>query len=117
MLAKYDLRLPDINANKSNGVYRLPLDEFIDYKKMGMKPILSNTTVVKESQSCLKLKLDDLTRIESILANNPNRDIVEDRKQKESFSIKDVSNVLARTKMVLFYVEWFLEVDTWIHQF
>lgn len=58
-----------------------------------------------------------MTRIESIISVNPNRDIIEDRRQKESFSIKDISSVLARTKMFFFYFEWFLEVDTFIHQF
>jgi len=43
VLARYEIRLPDIkvnpesNLNNNNGVFKLPLDEFIDYKKMGMK--------------------------------------------------------------------------------
>jgi hypothetical protein len=48
---------------------------------------------------------------------NPNRDIIEDRKQKDDYSFKDISLVLARTKMVIFYFEWFLEIDTFIYQF
>lgn len=52
-----------------------------------------------------------------MLVQNPNREIIEDRRIKDSFSIKDVSSVLNRTKMVLFYVEWFLEIDTFVHQF
>jgi hypothetical protein len=45
VLAKFDLRFPDIKVSPDNtsspdtfsGEYKLPLDEFIDYKKMGMK--------------------------------------------------------------------------------
>ena len=39
---------------------------------------------------------------------NPNRDIIEDRKQKDAYLFKDMSLVLARTKMVIYYFEWFL---------
>ena len=72
-------------------------------------------SIVKTEQSSLKIHISDMTRIESIISVNPNRDIIEDRRQKESFSIKDISSVLARTKMFFFYFEWFLEVDTFIH--
>ena len=43
MLARFDIRLPDIKSNPLkncddfDGSFSLPLDEFIDYKKMGMK--------------------------------------------------------------------------------
>lgn len=94
----------------------LPLDDFIDYKKLGMKQVQPNKSIVKNEQSCLKICVKDMTSFESMLAPNPNRDIIEDRRQGDT--IKEfVSLVLARTKMFLYYVEWFLQVETFVHHF
>jgi hypothetical protein len=58
-----------------------------------------------------------MTLTHSILAVNPNKDIIEDRKQKESFSIKGVGDVLGRTRMFLFYCDWIIDIDDFIVQF
>ena len=58
-----------------------------------------------------------MTSAESMFIRNPNRDITEDRKVKENYTVKDISLVLARSRLVLFYFSWFLELDTWIFQF
>ena len=97
MLARYELRLPDIKHNPDgsleefDGEFKLPMDEFIDYKKMGMKPVPAPVSLIKTEQSCLVFFVQDMTRLESMLVQNPNREIIEDRRQKDSFSIKDVS--------------------------
>ena len=50
----------------------------------------------------------------TIALTNPNKGIVEDRKQTELFSTKHIQLVLARTKMILIYWEWFLDLDLYI---
>lgn len=58
---------------------RLPLDEFLDYKKLRMRQLQPKETIVKTDQSCLLLNIQDMTRIESMFVVNPNKDIIEDR--------------------------------------
>ena len=58
-----------------------------------------------------------MTTHRSILVANPNKGIVEDRKQKENYSFKDMNHVLARAKLLIFYWEWFINIDTFIYQF
>ena len=83
MLARYDIRLPDISAleaNQNDGYVRLPLDEFQDYKKYGLRPVVPVQSLVKTEQASLMIRIIDLTRAESMFQINPNRDIIEDRK-------------------------------------
>ena len=47
---------------------------------MGMKQIPPHNSVVKTGQSCLCILVKDMSRPDSMLAVNPNKDIVEDRK-------------------------------------
>ena len=125
VLAKFELRLPDIKVDpfqlsyqtNFQGEYKLPISEFIDYKKMGMRQIAPHNSVVKTSQSCLCIQVKDMTRPDSMLATNPNKDIVEDRKTHQSVGWKEVKNDLDRIKKILFYWEWILELDTFIHRF
>ena len=45
ILAKFEIRGPDIHSlADSNGRIWLPLDEFLDYKRMGMKQVPSNNS-------------------------------------------------------------------------
>lgn len=53
----------------------------------------------------------DLTRLDSMIVYNPNRDIVEDRKKKESFSFKEISTVLTRTKLLIYLLEYIQTID------
>lgn len=139
-LAKYDIRIPDIlelfdikrfknkeeelenftdqtlNINK-RGYLKLPLDELIDYKRMGMKGHDANQSIVKTEQANLQIRVIDMTTHRSILVENPNKGIIEDRKQKESYTFKEMNQVLARAKLVIFYWEWFINIDTFIYQF
>lgn len=139
-LAKYDIRIPDIlelfdikrfkskeeelenftdqtlNINK-RGYLKLPLDELIDYKRMGMKGHEANQSIVKTEQANLQIRVIDMTTHRSILVENPNKGIIEDRKQKESYTFKEMNQVLARAKLVIFYWEWFINIDTFIYQF
>ena len=58
-----------------------------------------------------------MTSKRAMLVRNPNKGIIEDRKVKENHSWKEIGLVLNRTKMVLFYFEWFLQLDLYIFQF
>ena len=119
VLAKFQIRLPDIKINPEtgrpgfNGQMELPLDTSLDFKKLGLK----HTGQTPLDQSCLRLTVKEKTHPYSMLRQNPNRDIIEDRRQKETFGIRDVSPVLSRTKMVLYYFDWFKQIDTFIHHF
>jgi hypothetical protein len=68
VLARYDIRLPDIGGlqAKSDGYVRLPLDEFLDYKKFGLKQVDPVMSMVKTEQASLMVKIIDLTRAESM---------------------------------------------------
>jgi hypothetical protein len=48
------------------------------------------------------LRVIDMTRLDSVIIFNPNKDIVEDRKIKSGLSIKDISTVLTRAKLLIF---------------
>jgi len=52
-----------------------------------------------------------------MLTWNPNRDIIENRPIKETYGVKDIGHVLSRTKMALYYVDWLIGIDTFIHHF
>lgn len=42
-----------------------------------------------------------MTRIDSYIISNPNRDIIEDRKRKNGLSFKEISTVMTRTKLLI----------------
>ncbi len=49
------------------------------------------------------MRVLDMTRIDSMVMPNPNRDIVENRKKKESYGIKDIKTVLNRMKLIIYW--------------
>ena len=66
----------------------------------------------------LVMRITDLTSCQSILSHNPNQEIIEDRKQKDSYTkSKDIRLVLDRVRMVTIYFEWFLQMDSFIYQY
>jgi hypothetical protein len=51
----------------------------------------------------LSLRVLDMTRIDSMVMPNSNRDIIEDRRKKESYGIKDIKTVLNRMKLIIYF--------------
>jgi hypothetical protein len=47
------------------------------------------------------LKVNELTRIDSMVIFNPNRDIIEDRKKNKGLTFKEISTVMTRTKLII----------------
>jgi len=52
-----------------------------------------------------------MTRIDSMIVFNPNRDIVEDRKKKSGYGFKEISTVMTRTKLIIFLFEYLRDID------
>lgn len=52
-----------------------------------------------------------MTRIDSMIVFNPNRDIVEDRRKKQGYSFKEISTVMTRTKLIIFLLEYLRDID------
>lgn len=52
-----------------------------------------------------------MTRIDHMIVFNPNRDIVEDRKKKVGYNLKEISTVLTRLKLVIFMWEFIRDID------
>jgi len=52
-----------------------------------------------------------MTRIDSMIVFNPNRDIVEDRRKKSGYSFKEISTVMTRTKLIIFLMEYLKDID------
>lgn len=52
-----------------------------------------------------------MTRIDSLVLPNPNREIVEDRRKKQSYGIKDIKTVLNRMKLIIFWQEYMRGID------
>ncbi len=52
-----------------------------------------------------------MTRIDSMIVFNPNRDIIEDRRLKTGYSLKEITTVMMRIKMIIFMWEWFKDID------
>ena len=52
-----------------------------------------------------------MTRIDSMIIFNPNRDIVEDRRKKSGYGLKEISTVMTRTKLLIFLLEWIRDMD------
>jgi hypothetical protein len=53
----------------------------------------------------------DMTRIDSLVIPNPNREIVEDRKKKQSYGVKDIKTVLNRMKLIIFWYDYIKGID------
>ena len=66
---------------------------------------------VKKEGAWLGMRVVDMTRIDSMIVFNPNRDIVEDRKQKSGYSLKEISTVLTRLKLIIFFSEFLRDCD------
>lgn len=43
-----------------------------------------------------------MTRVDSMIIFNPNKDVIEDRKRKGGYSIKEISTVMTRTKLIIY---------------
>ena len=59
----------------------------------------------------MRLRLVNLTRIDSMVIFNPNRDIVEDRKVKIGLSFKEISTIMTRIKLIIFLIEYLKNID------
>lgn len=116
------MRIPDLKRlyeetqSNDDGLLRLPIDDTVDLKKCGLKPYpaVDGASLLNKDidKPCLVTRLVDLTSRKSIYSRNPNEDIIEDRKQKDVYSrSKDIKLVLDRTKMIIIYFEWFLQMD------
>lgn len=52
-----------------------------------------------------------MTRIDSMVVANPNRDIIEDRRKKQGYSLKEIKTVLTRMKLLIFCYEFLKGID------
>ena len=59
----------------------------------------------------MKLRVVNLTRVDSMIIINPNRDIVEDRKIKIGLSLKEISTIMTRIKLIIFLIEFLKDID------
>ena len=57
------------------------------------------------------LRVVDMTRIDSMVVANPNRDIIEDRRKKQGYSLKEIKTVLTRMKLLIFCYEFLKGID------
>jgi hypothetical protein len=71
VLAKYDIRLPDIRMNPEtgetdfDGCLDLPIDKYTDFKKLTLEQ--AGKIVTNNEQSCLKLQIKDITSVKNML--------------------------------------------------
>ena len=72
---------------------------------------------MKGTRPYLYMKVVDLTRFDSMVVYNPNRDIIEDRKSKNSLSFKDINTVLTRMKILIYLGIFLKAVDRHIIYF
>lgn len=63
------------------------------------------------NRAYLSLRVVDMTRIDSMVVANPNRDVIEDRRKKQGYSIKEIKTVLTRMKLLIFCYEFLKTVD------
>ena len=68
-------------------------------------------------QPLLVLQIVDMTRLDASLVYNPNRNIVEDRRYIDDYSIKQISMVLTRTKLIITLLEYIINADALIFNF
>eukprot|EP00347_Sterkiella_histriomuscorum_P021039 403335495 len=113
IIATYDIRMTDIDKEPfdENGYIKLPISELIEFKKVGLRPVQDMENQVKKKQAYLQLRVVDMTRLDSMIVFNPNRDIVEDRRKKQGYSFKEISTVMTRTKLIIFLFEWLRDID------
>lgn len=52
-----------------------------------------------------------MTRIDAMIVANPNRDVIEDRKIKQGYSLKEIRTVMTRVKLLIFCYEWLKLID------
>ncbi len=52
-----------------------------------------------------------MTRFDSMIVYNPNRDIIEDRRKKIGYSFKEISTVMTRSKLIIFLLEYMKDID------
>ena len=52
-----------------------------------------------------------MTRVDSMIVYNPNRDIVEDRKKKSGYNVKEIITVMTRSKLLIFLLEYLRDID------
>ena len=57
------------------------------------------------------MRVVNLTRVDSMIIVNPNRDIVEDRKIKIGLSFKEISTIMTRVKLIIFLIEFLRDID------
>ena len=58
-----------------------------------------------------------MTRLDSSIVYNPNRNIVEDRPYIENYSFNQVSLVLTRTKLAITWLETLINADTLVFHY
>ena len=87
VVASYEIRLPDINKEPfdKDGYLVLPLPDKLDHKKMGLTP---NPNVLQDKQALFYVRVVDMTRLDSMIVYNPNREITEDRPWVHDYAIK-----------------------------
>jgi hypothetical protein len=57
------------------------------------------------------MRIVDMTRIDSMIVFNPNKDIIEDRRRKVGYTLKEISTVLTRMKLIIFCWEYLKDCD------
>jgi hypothetical protein len=52
-----------------------------------------------------------MARLDSMIVYNPNRDIIEDRRKRISYSLKEISTVFTRIKLIINCLEYLRDID------
>lgn len=52
-----------------------------------------------------------MTRFDSMVVLNPNRDIIEDRRKKQGYTLKEIKTVMTRMRLLIFCYEWLKTID------
>ena len=63
------------------------------------------------------MKVVDLTRLDASIMYNPNRDIMEERKIINDYSMKQINVVITRTRLLLILAEWLVNCDMFVFYF
>ena len=61
------------------------------------------------------INIEDMTRIESMFAQNPNKNIIEDRVQTDEVSKKKIELILTRIQIIFYLIIWMTKMDSYIH--
>jgi hypothetical protein len=115
VISSFEIRISDLNKPPFNtkGFIKLPLPTNLDYKKYG----LGHTGVATTGRAALEIKIVDMTRFDSAIVYNPNRNIMEDRPMIVDYSLKETTQVLNRIKLVISLLEIIIDYDTFIFYF